>query len=1206
MSSFVGGPPHVPGPMAARGLYSPDVVQAYPRIGFTDWLYYRLTGLPIARPYITPQENLYLQQLYMNYMTSPLNMASWGMQIASIPLGFINPWLGIGVGLGGYALGQFASRYIYRFDEVERTRQMLGVHFQNWTRMGYKGMDVSEAAKANFAIIEASLESATFGISEMRDIAAKISQTNLLGGLRTVDDFKQRFKQLVGVLREITGALHITYDEAIQLVSERVANGMSPEDVATFSYRTRNIAAAAGVNPAAVTRNIEGTAQMLTQYGLSMNAGTNLAGLSYTILGAAKNVMPASQYNALNLEGRQEPISQSLNELFTRLVTNNSMFQLALIGAQSLGGTPMALENADFLKLTYAGQLEAANNWALLRKEGRMGRISEIISQNPMLVLETTRKYIEYLASAMPGVEKNEAMKQILMGMGITNPEYAQTVAKLFEQLPTGATQLFGLSLNSQADLERLRDKAIQQAQDQMMGYWKQLWASIAIWEPNWVGWRAISQWMADRAARQGQELFFQQYGWAYQPGLYGQFFASNLGQSGFEALFGPAGFQPVANPQMFAQEAGIKAITPQEYLSIIASAYGTNAKQLYSGLAALATYGTYALPEFQVPGMSQADVERLRAFAGAGRAMFTYLTEEDIKKVKETKSSLEEKIKSGEALEVKLSPYQTLKIDPQQWRSFSEELKEAIAAALVAQGLKMDEVIDRIGTKLSQRQSTPAASPTFQKIEAAYLGTIASEEQRQELAKRLEEGVKRDRGLIGLATYLSAYKDKLTPDLVRGILAGDPNAYYEAAQKGIPAELVYQLDYAYKNWKGTIEPELVFGLPGIDIIQGKIVPDNIIWNKGALDTLAAHLSAGTAHGRIALNAELLRPDKVKELGNVWSQIKKAAASNPTLLKYVKDIQKEAEEYYKAYGKTYGLSLEQVETIAFLRRPQVREYIEANPKALDTLVEKATTSPGILTSTLSGRYRWSGIAPLEYEMARYITTLYPGLSDIAQNYKIPMYYKATDPVAVAYGLFGLKPEKLSKTQKQAVMDISNLVSQYLKDNALDFGEMATIAEQLGSKEYFPKFQQFMGLVMGNQEIANQMLSDPKMRDQIIKTFVMELPFLTGGEKSLTILRQQFAETYMSSAGLQKGIELFQKIGLGGNLLDILSKLDISGVFSDLGDTTSKVNQTLSQFNDTLEKTNKKMSDFANKLNQQNAPSAPQRTQDVGSKFSGKR
>jgi hypothetical protein len=982
---------------------------------------------------------------------------------------------------------------------------------------------------------------------------------------------------------------------------------MSPEDVATFSYRTRNIAAAAGVNPAAVTRNIEGTAQALTQYGLSLNAGTNLAGLSYTILGAAKNVMPATQYRQLNLEGRQEPISQSLNELFSRLVTSNSMFQLAIIGAQSLGGTAMALENADFLKLATAGQVEAANNWALLRREGRMGRISEIISQNPMLVFEVTRKYMEYLTTALPGVEKNEALKQVLMSNGITNPEYAQTVAKLFEQLPTGATQLFGLSLNTQADIERLRDEAIQKAQDQMATYWKGFLSNLAFWQPNWIGWRRLSQAMADRAARQGEELFFQQYGWAYRPGLYGQFFTSNLGQSGFEALFGPAGFQPVGNPQMFAQEAGIKAITPQEYLSIIASAYGTKANQLYSGLAALATYGTYALPEFEVAGMSQADKERLRAFAGAGQAMLAYFTAEDIAKVKETKASLEERIKAGEALEVKISPYQTLKIDPQQWREFSEELKEAIAAALVTQGLKLDELINRIGTKLSERQSTPAASPTFQKIEAAYLTGTVSEEQRQELAKRLEEGITRDKGLIGLAAYLSRYKDKLTPDLVRGIAAGDPKAFAQAAKLGIPPELVAELGYTMQSRK-TIEPELIFGLQGIDVIGGKMVPEDIIWNRG-LGMLQFDLNTGAGGGRIALREELLRPDKVRELSNVWAQIKKASEKNPELRSYVEAIQKEAEQYYNRYGKIYGVSPEEIETIAFLRRPQVRQYLEQNPSApLDTLVLKAISSPTFLNPTpdRSSRYGFWGMATLEYEMARYITELYPGLASFIQNDR--MYYKAADPTAIAYGMLGLsslKPGKVTETQREATLRIANVVAPFLRDNVLDFNEMATIAEKLSSKEYFPSFQRFMGLVMGSQDIANQMLSDPKIRDQIVKTFVLQLPYLAGGAESLTLLREQFAETYMLNAGVSKGTELLQKIGYGNNLLDILSKLDISETFSDLETATSKVSGTLKEFNETLQKTNQEMNKLTTKLNEQNAPSAPQRTQNVANKFSGK-
>jgi hypothetical protein len=1154
----------------------------------------------------------------MNYMTSPLNVASWGMQIASIPLGFINPWLGVAVGLGGYALGQFGARYIYRFDEIERTRQMLSVHFQNWTRMGYKGMDVSEAAKANFAIIEASLDSATFGIAEMRDIAAKISQTNLLGGLRTVEDFKQRFKQLVGVLREITGALHITYDEAIQLVSERVANGMTPEDVAVFSYRTRNIAAAAGVNPAALTRNMESTAQMLTQYGLSLTAGTNLAGLSYTILGAAKNVMPASQYNALNLEGRQEPISQSLNELFTRLVTNNTMFQLALIGAQSLGGTPTALENADFLKLAYAGQLEAANNWALLRREGRMGRISEILAQNPMLVFETTKKYIEYLASAMPGVEKNEAMKQTLMGLGITNPEYAQTVAKLLEQLPTGATQLFGLSLASQADIERLRDEAIQKAQDQMMSFWKHLLSNLAFWQPNWIGWRTIAQQMADRAARQGQELFFQQYGWAYRPGLYGMFFTPSLGKAGFEALFGPTGFQPVGNPQLFAQEAGIKAITPQEYLSIVASAYGTNVKQLYSGLAALATYGTYALPEFQVPGMSQADVERLRAFAGAGRALFTYLTDEDIKKVKETRASLEERIKKGEAVEVKFSPYQTLRIDPQQWRSFSEELKEAIATALVAQGLKMDEVINRIAVKMSERQSTPAGDPTLQKILFAYTKGVATEEQIQEAAKQLEEALKSDPGFLALSASLAQYKDKLDLELVRGIAAGDEAAILEAKSRGIPEQVVAQLKYAIDASKGRIEPILVTGLKGVDIIRGGLVPENLLWNPEAIERWRPY-ARETRPG--VISQEFLQPAQFEVIKKKWAELKEQAKKDQNLSKLINQIVTTAETVYKEdkFFRPYeiGLDKEDVEALLLLFAPGVRETIEKNPSAsIDTIFETIKRTPTLLDlSELMDQYMQDFLLPyraaLRYEMYRTSAARFSGLTPFLQNPEFSMNVRVAEPIPIVTTLFGLNQERLNKLpadQRDKVYDAALKVAEVIRprlegDYRLSAKEMSEIVEQLSSGEYIGAVKTFLGAVIGDQRTVNAIFSNPETRQEIIRSFVELLPFLPGEEKSWRVLRQKLAETYADITG-DTGV--YERMGYGKVLRDVLAKFNISETFSDLENTTSKVNQTLSQFNDILEKTNKKMSEFTNKLNEQNAPSAPQRTQDVLNKFSGRR
>jgi uncharacterized coiled-coil protein SlyX len=1226
MSSFVGGPPHVPSPMAARGLYSPDVVQAYPRIGLSDWLYYKLTGLPLARPYITPHENLYLQQLYMGYMGSPLNVASWGMQFAAFPLSFVNPLLGVGVGLGGYALGQFASRYIYRFDEVERTRQVLGVHFQNWTRMGYKGMDVAEAAKANLAIIEASLESATFGISEMRDIAAKIAQTNLLAGLRTVDDFKQRFKQLVGVLREITGALHITYDEAIQLVSERVANGMTPEQVATFSYQVRNVAAAAGVNPAAVARNVEGTAQSLTQYGLTMTAGSQLAQFGYTVLGAAKNVLPASVYKQLNLEGKQEPISQALTELTSRLIGTDTSFQMAVLGAQYLGGTPMALEGVSFLDLLKAGALAGSRNPALFRREGRMIELSRILEQNPSLTFQVLKAYMQYMATPRLGVDKETAMKETLMNMGVSNPEYAGAIAKLLEQLPAGAAQLFGQALSSQANIEQERDKLIQQAQDQMASFWKQLWTNIAFWNANWPLWRSIHLARTEEAARRGEMLFYEKYGWAYnQPGLYGQFFSASLGKAGAEAFFGPEGFKPVTNAEAYVQTAGLKTIKPEEFVASVAHMFGTTPDKLYAGLAANVAYSIYAVPQYsELKSMTPEQREQLQMLAGFGQAARLYFTEEDRKKLEEKKKELSER---KEPLEIELAPGKFLQIDPKQWDKFSDDLKDAIASALVAFGFKQEGMINRIAAVLNKNQTSPEMSGILSKVFLAYGSQFKEDKQKAEFTKKFQAWISE----AGKEAYdkeiseaLSKIKDeKLKQTILTGLAANNPAAFIEAAKAGLSPWVTAKL--AYKLTTGqNIDLLLASGVGGVSALGQYVIPMELI--KAGPDVLKQWqaIARDTSNVVNIKQSQWANPssDVRKKANELWEMVNK----DKTFTNQLAQIRKLAKTFYtEARAEAIDLSEEDIAKLIFFW--SIGDLLEGNTLAnADAILAELKRNPQKLVgnlpltskehlkvsatmSTSSPAYGMNLTSPKTTAFPEFYYYMFweaanknKGLMEAINTGSFSLPGKLTSAAAASYQVLGLSLDKISNTQqKKAIEELSTLIANTTKDSALTFEELKNIYDTIMSNsKYQQYFKTYLEKTIGATATSQIFTQDKAHLSEYVWSFVSSVAssLLTGTSVSTT-LPDLFKDIYKKNT--QKILEIGPTY-----LKDIGAVLDVNEKFANLGSTTNEVNKSLKDFGQKLQEANRQMDLFNTKFKDQSAPGAPYRAKDVANNVSGKR
>ncbi|MEM0369756.1 MAG: hypothetical protein QXE80_03555 [Pyrobaculum sp.] len=655
-------------------MYAPERFAIQPRITLTDLLYTAWRGgVPLYRPYVTPTEQLQAQGIYASLMgASAFGLAG---QVLAGAVAFFNPLLGLGISATTAAVQGLYSNYILRFPEIEQTRQVLSPHFSQMMRTGYKGMTFLEAQRAMNAIIDLSLESAAFGVAELRDLTARIARTNLLAGIRTVEDFKQRMKELMDAVREITGALHISYEDAINMLSQLGRQGMSPERVSQFSYLMRNIAAGMGVNAGAYTASTMEAAATYRQMGLTAGGALNVATLPGLLLSTLRTYLPSEAYAQLGISGRQEEVLSGLEQGIARALSIPN-FQLAVIGARQAG---LSAWSTDYQTLISLGAREISRNPLLSNVYARMAEIGRIMQENPELLIAVMRQYVRMYQQVYTrmGASEEEARRTAIQNLfGIAQPGLAETIGRMFENIEPWQIPIALSSINEIAERERAMDRELYQRQDYVAQAVKRFISRINIFSPNWVGWRALNQRIWNRLSWANFGVGMD-YLSAFTAGLVGTIDTFLPASASFtNRYFGPAAWQQeLTNQQLerISQAYGL-GITGQEFARQLESARVLEGGRINASVAnfvALLASGSTTRTLAAQLGLTDSR-QLLQLAIGQYTALGL-----DQRVLKEQIDSIARQLEKG--LVVKITD--EIKIDSSQWEKLTSEGRQLLAA---------------------------------------------------------------------------------------------------------------------------------------------------------------------------------------------------------------------------------------------------------------------------------------------------------------------------------------------------------------------------------------------------------------------------------------------------------------------------------------------------------------------------------------------
>lgn len=712
-SSFSNVPGNFLNTLYTSKLYDPERFSIQPRITFTDLLYTAWRGVPMFRPYVTPTEQLQAQGIYSTLMGSQ----AFGLagQIIGGALTFVNPLLGLSVSAATAGIQGLYTNYIARFPEVERTRQVLSPHFSDMTRTGYKGMTLTEAYRLNQAIIDLSLESASYGVGELRDLTARIARTNLLAGVRTVEDFKTRMKQLMNSLREITGALHISYEDAVSLVSQLSRHGFSPDKASQFSYMTRNIAAGLGVNAGALTSNIVQSAETFYQTGLTYPASINLATLGPSLFATLKTFLPAEEFKKLEVTGKQEELLQAFNQSAMKLISENN-FQYALLGAGEIG---LGAWSTDYYTLLQKGMEVVANKPILTNQKARMAEVGKILERSPETFLAVAKQLIEtrsQIFSAL-GTSPEEASRTATQEvLGITQPELAETIYKSLDVVKPWQLPVSVASINEMAERERQQDKLLYNQQDFLAQRAKRIATILNIFSPNWVGWRRLSEraWANMSWANAGVSTDYIN---SFITGMIGTADVvtapfQNNSNSLMVRFFGPGVWQEKATAKQLDQVAKTYNldISGEKMLDVLKQYKITEGQQVNASVASFISYlTTTEIIEELTKKLNLSPEKKVELGVGEYAAMGI-----DSKVISSAIGDIEKQLNQG--LNVKITS--EIRIDKAQWSELTQEQKQILAALkLVYTNQQQIPNANTVAGKISALETTLVETLTAQGI---------------------------------------------------------------------------------------------------------------------------------------------------------------------------------------------------------------------------------------------------------------------------------------------------------------------------------------------------------------------------------------------------------------------------------------------------------------------------------------------------------
>jgi len=204
--------------------------------------------------------------------------------------------------LGALEVAQFGGENVYAgFQERQNVnrvmRQQFGQRMGVGSGRGGMGFSSREMGDVSTMIREMAGEDIFAQVDDLTRVLEKTSQMRLYRGVQGAQQFKQRFRDLVGGLKEIAETLHTSLEGATEYLEQQRSMGFfRGQDISASLMRTRMISGASGIGMAEMQQIGMQGAQMGRMYGMRGRVGAG------ALQGMAGNVALAVGTGALSEE----------------------------------------------------------------------------------------------------------------------------------------------------------------------------------------------------------------------------------------------------------------------------------------------------------------------------------------------------------------------------------------------------------------------------------------------------------------------------------------------------------------------------------------------------------------------------------------------------------------------------------------------------------------------------------------------------------------------------------------------------------------------------------------------------------------------------------------------------------------------------------------------------------------------------------------
>lgn len=448
-------------------------------------------GVLPAAPYQTALE--VAQEASMRQAVAlPMLGMFLGAEIASLIPFYTLPFLPAMLfgGALSFVLPILVSR-LFATRQVGSIRRVLSSTFTRPEQVGLTGPTPFEAVLIYHDVLRTASRDVLLGSREMMDLFARLTQSNLLLGVRDVQTFRKRFKELVDAVRTIAQNLHLSFEDAINLMQEMRQLGISsPAAMARYAAFIRRTAIATGMAPQYVSGVTMGIARELAGAGLSPEAALNVAGIAMYAPAAIERVLGRE---ALERLGGAEAAAEMANRLATTILQHPtfSALLLGLVDVRREGERLSARLNNRLLNQLLSGQL---------RPETLLQRAAQTLQRFPQLSVPSLRLstlsaalatenaaaaifgLIPALASALYGplgVPPNEQVQLLLSSLGIAG----EPARILGEFLAGRGAYAFGVGIQQQrllSELEQVASRHYETFQNPLRRFGKRLLDTLA------------------------------------------------------------------------------------------------------------------------------------------------------------------------------------------------------------------------------------------------------------------------------------------------------------------------------------------------------------------------------------------------------------------------------------------------------------------------------------------------------------------------------------------------------------------------------------------------------------------------------------------------------------------------------------------------------------------------------------------------------